>query len=192
MKDKNARLKMEDVRVRKSKDLILKTTWDLLSQNGLSGVSVDEVSRQSGVAKTTIYRHWKTRSDLLIAACSQPQVSLHIPDKGTIKDDLILLMNELAKMLQSARWAAVLPSVIDSAEREEAIAALHSDLQKAHAQPFREVIERAIKRGQLPNKTESPTLIAMLLGPLFYRRWFSRERIDKKFVSIVVESVLGL
>jgi AcrR family transcriptional regulator len=40
----------------------LAAAYELLTEAGLSGVSFDEVSRRSGVAKTTIYRYWPTRS----------------------------------------------------------------------------------------------------------------------------------
>ncbi|WP_235845934.1 TetR/AcrR family transcriptional regulator [Dictyobacter aurantiacus] len=46
-----------DDRVRRSKERVLRATSELLTESGLEGVSVEEVSRRSGVAKTTIYRH---------------------------------------------------------------------------------------------------------------------------------------
>ena len=51
-----------DQRVVRSKTRVLEETYRLLSEGGMGGVSVDEVSRRSGVAKTTIYRHWPTHA----------------------------------------------------------------------------------------------------------------------------------
>ena len=48
---------MSDVRVRHSKEVVMATTYELLSEGGLASVTVDAVARRSGVAKTTIYRH---------------------------------------------------------------------------------------------------------------------------------------
>jgi AcrR family transcriptional regulator len=181
----------QDTRVIRSKQLILKVTWDLLSENGLGGVSVDEVARRSGVAKTTIYRHWETRADLLIDACSQISATQEIPDKGNLKKDITVLMNELAQMLSTARWSSVLPSVMDAAERDPAIAEVHGRLQRAHAAPFRVVIDKAVKRGELPLGIDPSFLIAALVGPLFYRRWFSREPTTKTFITTLVEKTLS-
>ena len=47
-----------DPRVIASREKVLAATLELLSQSGLSGLSIDEVAKCSGVAKTTIYRHW--------------------------------------------------------------------------------------------------------------------------------------
>ena len=57
-----------DARVLRSRKAVLAATLRLLAEAGLSGVSVDEVSKRSGVAKTTIYRHWSSRSALLLDA----------------------------------------------------------------------------------------------------------------------------
>jgi len=180
----------QDTRVTRSKQLILKVTWDLLSENGLGGVSVDEIARRSGVAKTTIYRHWATRSDLLIDACSQISATQEVPNKGNLKADITALMNDLAHMLRTARWSSVLPSVMDNAERDPAIAEVHSRLQRIHAAPFRVVIDRAIKTKEIPQSSDPAVLIAALVGPLFYRRWFSREPLDGKFIKTVIANVL--
>src|SRR5919198_1676494 len=59
-----------DPRVRHSKEVVMATTYELLSEEGLAGVTVDAVARRSGVAKTTIYRHWPSREALLLDACA--------------------------------------------------------------------------------------------------------------------------
>ncbi len=63
-----------DARTQRSRTTVLAAATDLLeSTGGVGGFSVDEVARRSGVAKTTIYRHWPTRE----ASCSmRVQVSM--------------------------------------------------------------------------------------------------------------------
>ena len=53
-----------DERVRRSRAAVIGATTQLLVERGFGGATVDEISRRSGVAKTTIYRHWPTRIDL--------------------------------------------------------------------------------------------------------------------------------
>jgi AcrR family transcriptional regulator len=180
-----------DDRVRRSKESVLRVTSDLLSESGVGGVSIDEVSRRSGVAKTTIYRHWTTRSDLVIDACSQLTMKQDVPDTGSFAGDLTALLTNLAKLLRTARWSFVMPSIIDAAERDTSLAKVHSQIQLGHSEPFREVIERAIRRAEIPSHTDPRVVIAGLLGPLFYRRWFSREPLDEKFVGSVVRHVIN-
>src|SRR3984885_2965997 len=98
MKDFNS--PHEDKRVQRSKDSILATTYKLLSEEGIGGVSIDEVSRRSGVSKTTIYRHWPSRSALLMHACSKIGTRPEIPDTGALKGDLVVLATHLAHQLK--------------------------------------------------------------------------------------------
>ena len=179
-----------DDRVRRSKASVLKVTAELLTETGLGGVSVDEVARRSGVAKTTIYRHWPTRSDLLMEACSQLGTEQEVPDTGSVEGDISTLLTNLAELLLTARWASVVPSVIDAAERDADIAAIHSRLQRGHARPFQEVITRAKRNGEISRNVDSAAMIAALIGPLFYRRWFSRESLDDNVVKDVVKRVI--
>jgi AcrR family transcriptional regulator len=181
----------EDERVRRSKQTVLAATFQLLSETGLSGVSIDAVSRRSGVAKTTIYRHWPSRSALVLDACSKLKSKSEVPDTGSLKDDLALLAMNLASRLRSARWATVLPSIIDAAERDPELADLHSRFHAEMTTAFRSVVERAQHRGELSRSRRPTEIVALILGPLFYRRWFSREALDEGFVKRVIDSAVS-
>jgi AcrR family transcriptional regulator len=179
-----------DVRVQRSKAAVLAQTYELLTTGGIGGVSIDEVSRRSGVAKTTIYRHWPSRAALLVEACSTIGSAPEVPDTGSFDGDLTVLTEDLAEQLRSARWATVLPSIVDAAEREPELAGLHAGLHARLLAPFGVVTERARARGELPAGQEAVDVTAAVAGPLFYRRWFSREPLDTAFVRRVVENVL--
>ena len=181
-----------DGRVRRSRATVLAATAELLFERGFAGTSVDEVSRRSGVAKTTIYRHWPTRTDLLRDACSTVGTPLEIPDAGTYEADVTALLMNLSHLLRSAKWTSVLPSVIDAAERDPEIAQMYSKLQDGYSAPLRFVIQRAIQRDELPKTTDIDVLIAAFTGPLFYRRWFSREPLTQSFVKQIIRRVLCL
>ncbi len=179
-----------DARVQRSKAAVLAQTYELLSAGGIGGVSIDEVSRLSGVAKTTIYRHWPSRAALLVEACSTIGSAPPVPDTGSFDGDLTALTEGLAEQLRTARWASVLPSIVDAAEREPELAELHADLHARLMAPFVTVAERAKVRGELAPDRQPADVIAAIAGPLFYRRWFSREPLDATFVARVVHDTL--
>jgi AcrR family transcriptional regulator len=183
--------KLLDVRVRRSRVKVLDAAAELLLERGLAGASVDEITRRSGVAKTTIYRHWPTRGDLLRDACSSIGTPLQVPDTGSFEGDVTALVTSLAHLLRSEKWTSVLPSIIDAAERDPDIAAVYSRLQKGYSAPLLFIVQRAMKRGELPKPTDAATLVAALTGPLFYRRWFSREPLTSAFAKQIVRLVLG-
>jgi AcrR family transcriptional regulator len=180
-----------DKRVLRSKEAVLTVTYQLLSEGGIGGVSIDEVSRRSGVSKTTIYRHWPSRSTLLLDACSKLGSRPEIPDTGSLKGDILALATYLADQLRTGRWPAVLPSIIDAAERDPELARLHAELHAGLMSPFLAVAERAEKRGELQPWQSPSEIVAAIVAPFFYRRWFSREPIDERFVKSVVSGIAG-
>ena len=178
-----------DERVRRSKQAVLTATFSLLAETGLGGVSVDEVSRRSGVAKTTIYRHWPTRSALLLDACSKLTARPEAPDTGCLQGDLVALAQAIAHRL-GERWSTVLPSVIDAAERDPELASLHAQLHADMMHAFRTVVAHAQARGELPKQVTASDLIEAIMGPLFYRRWFSKGALTPAAAKTIAERAL--
>ena len=132
---------------------------------------MDEVSRRSGVAKTTIYRHWPSRESLLLAACSQLSSRPAVPDSGKLRTDLETLAAGDAMRLQQP-WSTVLPSIIDAAERDKDLAELQSRIHAQMRRALTTVIERAQDRGELPRSHDA------------------REPLDESFAKRVVERAL--
>jgi AcrR family transcriptional regulator len=180
-----------DGRVQRSRERVLTSAFDLLGESGVSGFTIDEVARRSGVAKTTIYRHWPAREALVLEAASRISAAVEVPDTGSVQGDVTVILNNLGGLLGTARWSSVVPSIVDVAERDPEFAAVHGRIQRGHASPLREVLVRAAGRGELPATTDPAHVISALIGPLYYRRWFSREPIDEQFVARLVSDVIG-
>jgi AcrR family transcriptional regulator len=180
-----------DGRVRRSRSRVLTTAFELLSESGVGGFTIDEVSRRSGVAKTTIYRHWPSREALVIDAASRISAEQEVPDTGSLEGDVTAILANLGYLLGTARWSSVVPSIVDVAERDPEFAGLHGKIQRGHAAPLRKVIERAADRGLISAATDPSTMVSALIGPLYYRRWFSREPIDDQFVAAIVRNVVS-
>jgi AcrR family transcriptional regulator len=180
-----------DRRVQRSRERVLTSAFDLLGESGVSGFTIDEVASRSGVAKTTIYRQWPSREALVLEAASQISAAVEVPDTGSVHGDVTVILNNLGGLLGTARWASVVPSIVDVAERDPEFAAVHGRIQRGHAAPLREVLVRAMARGELSATTDPAHVISALIGPLYYRRWFSRELIDEQFVGRLVSEVIG-
>jgi AcrR family transcriptional regulator len=181
----------EDPRVRRSRERIRATAFVLLSEHGLAGFSVDEVSRRSGVAKTTIYRHWPTREALALEAAAASSAPLGVPDTGSLEGDVHALAAQLAHELRTAAWSSIVPSLVDAAERDSQFADLHARVQRGHADALRSALARAVDRGDLSAEADADAIVACVFGALYYRRWFSREPIDEAFIGAVVAAALA-
>jgi AcrR family transcriptional regulator len=180
-----------DSRVRRSRDRVLTTAFELLSDSGIGGFTVDEVASRSGVAKTTIYRHWPSREALVLDAASRISAEQEVPDTGSLEGDVRAILANLGHLLGTARWSTVVPSIVDVAERDPEFAGIHGKIQRGHAAPLREVLERAAGQGEIAATADQQVMISALIGPLYYRRWFSREPIDDHFIQTIVRNVIS-
>ena len=133
---------------------------------------------------------WPDRSALILDACSQMAGDEQAPDTGSLEGDLTAVLSNIAQLLGTARWASILPSIVDAAERDPNFAEIHSTIQRGHAAPIRQALDRAAARGEIPAKADRSAMTAALMGPLFYRRWFSREPIDHRFIESLIQSVV--
>ncbi len=167
MTDRN---RTPDRRVERSKAAVLAETHRQMTRSGLGGVSIDEVARASGVAKTTIYRHWPTRAALLIDTCFQLGGQHDAPDTGSLRGDLHALASGLAQQLRTANWSVVYPSIIDTAERDPDVAAMQREWHARLMAPFTAAINRAQAGRGEQAAVATADVVAALVGPLFYRR----------------------
>jgi len=158
----------------------------LLVDGGLPAVTVDAVVARSGVAKTTVYRHWGSRQELLrdaVAAALPPVVR---PDTGSLAGDLRVLARGLARGLAHPRHAALLravllPSVDDNLLRAGAAAAdgrlgdglsdLRSQLVAERHAAVRACVAQARLRGEQPPPDGVDGIIRSIAGPLLHRRF---------------------
>ena len=166
------------------------TTYALLAEEGLAGVTVDAVARRSGVAKTTIYRHWPSREALLLDVCAQMGPHFDIPDAGSLPDDLRALAHRVVEQLLSGPYAAILLSLMDAAERNPDLAALLAAAQTKLVEAVHAILVRARRRGELRRLPDPSNTAALILGPLLYRRLFSHERLSEAFFELVIDSVV--
>jgi AcrR family transcriptional regulator len=60
-----------DKREPEARERILDGSYGLFSQRGIQGVGVDEVIETAGVAKATLYRHFPSKDELVIAFLEQ-------------------------------------------------------------------------------------------------------------------------
>jgi AcrR family transcriptional regulator len=174
-----------DPRIVRSRQVVLAATAELLVEVGWSGVTIEAVSARSGVARTTVYRHWPDLHHLLAEAMESVMEACPEPDTGSLHGDLSVIVQALAATLGRSTTGAVLPSLIDAGERDPEIADLQAGFTRERRLVSRRALDRAVARGEIVGydfEVES----ALIGGALFYRRLVSREPLSPAFVDKVV------
>jgi AcrR family transcriptional regulator len=161
---------MVDPRVARSRKAVIRAGVELISEGGLGAFSVDAVAARSGVAKTTIYRHWPGRRDLLNDVFESFDAHTPTPDTGSLRGDLVFLCRDLAADLAEADWPRSVAVIVGEAEHDKELAAAHAVHVRNEMSPLRVVLERAVARGELSADLDVDLAAEHLAGALFFRR----------------------
>ena len=71
---------------------IIDATLELLAEEGFQGLSIEAVAARAGVGKTTIYRRWASKDELVIDAIRQVQIDIPVVDTGNFRNDLAAIL----------------------------------------------------------------------------------------------------
>lgn len=180
-----------DPRIARTRSAVLDAATALLAEEGSAGFTVDSVVARSGVAKTTIYRHWPTRDHLLMAAVSCFERVEEVPDTGSVRSDLVAFLSRLAKELADNQWSKSLPAMLERGEHDEDLAAQMRIITEQKSTPLRNILERARDRGEIHEDADLDLALASLSGPLFYRRLMLHASTTSLQVEVIVDIILG-
>lgn len=184
---------MSNPQVARTRRAVLEAAAELLRERGVSGMTIDGVSSRSQVARSTIYRHWADLPALTVdafAALAGPPPQ--VPDSGDVRTDLVALFGGLARGIKTVPSLRVLPSLADVAQRDPVMSDLLTRFIDAQRQPAREVVRRAVERGQVRADVNVEWLLDAIGGPLFYRQMVSRRAPDEPgLVEQLVDAALA-
>lgn len=163
----------------------------LLEEQGYAELSIEGVAERAGVAKTTIYRRYTSKPTLVAhALLDESPAAPDVPDTGSLRRDLVLLLRGTAELLSRRQWARTVPAIAAAAVDDAEVGALlHRDnIDRFHAADA--VYERARARGELPPDLVHRDLEELLAGALHMRAMLLREPVDEQFIERIVDLVL--
>lgn len=170
---------------------ILDAATDAFIELGWDGLTIEGVAARAGVGKTTIYRRYSCRLDLLLAAVRRvSQGKDQAPDTGSLRGDLVALVESFVRMLTGSRSGRAVPVMVAAIARNPELAVAYTAFIAERRAVSAVPIERAIGRGELPIDVDIALLLDLLVAPVFYRAFVSREPADDAFVTNLVDTVL--
>ena len=164
---------------------------DLILERGVANLSIEEVAARSGVAKTTIYRHWPERASLIIDTARATFEHVRTPDTGSLRGDLDEYFNGMIRSDLSGRVGRLIPCLIDAAARDPEIEMLLERITLERQQPLLTIVSRAQERGELPPDLDRDVVIGTVLGPLVFRKVLLRRPVDAAYVSKCLDVALA-
>ncbi|WP_280426515.1 TetR/AcrR family transcriptional regulator [Nocardia carnea] len=170
---------------------ILAATAELVARDGIAGFRYEEVAELAGVNKTSVYRNWPDREDLVAEALLRYAEDLaSVADTGDIDRDLADFLLALAGGLETP-FGRTLAQAVQPARQNSSVEALTKVLDQRVA-TLRRRIDTAVDRGELP-PVDSSFLGEMLSGPVHLivdrgMRAFTRTDAER-IVAVVLAGV---
>lgn len=171
---------------------VLDAVVELIDESGIDNLTMEGVAARSGVAKTTVYRHWPTRSALVVDAVRGCWAHLVTPDTGDLRTDLRTAFATMQETeLGPVSW--MIPSLTAAAMRDPELDRLARSLSDERRRPIVEMLERARDRGELPEDLDLDLAFGVIVGPLVFRKVNLREPITDAYLDGVIEvAIAGL
>lgn len=176
-----------DPRIERTRAVVLAAAVEVISDLGFSGATIDAISRRSGVARSTIYRHWSTRSDLLLDAVRALLDRVDLLESTELRSDLISIATFLSKSLTTEPTGTIVASLIAEARRDEEVAQLHRRFVTQRLGTVARMIEAAIERGDLPPETVPASMATDLAAPIFFKALAMRETPEPEWIESLVD-----
>jgi AcrR family transcriptional regulator len=170
---------------------ILDATLALFADRGYDGLTIEAVADKAGVAKSTIYRRYTDKAELLLAAieCSTGAKTAP-PDTGSLRDDLFEIACNLRRMLTTTDVGKTLPSTLAAMARHPGLARAHRKFTARRRRTSIDAVARGIERGEVAPDTDPDLLVDMIAGPIFYRTLVTGAALDDVVLAALVDAAI--
>ncbi|MBN3944016.1 MAG: TetR/AcrR family transcriptional regulator [Nostoc sp.] len=148
---------------------ILQATLDLLAEVGYESMSIEAIASRAGVGKTTIYRRYTSKEELVADAIESLRDDLAIPDIGSFWGDMDILIKNAAKKIDSPLGRQTLALIISTASSNPQFAEVYwTKYTKLRREAFSEILERAKSRDEIHKDADVDLIIDLVSGSLYY------------------------
>jgi len=146
-----------------SRDVALRAAaLELLAEIGYDRLTIDSVAARARASKTTIYRRWSGKAELVVDALNSLKGSPPVPDTGTLRGDLeaIFLRSHGG---DDQFGASLLIGLITALARD---AELRRVFRERFFEPgnaaLKQVFAQAVARGEVPGDRNLDLLVSLL------------------------------
>ena len=168
---------------------ILQAVSDALAEGEYHQLTIEDVAARAGVGKSTIYRWWKHKSELVLDAFKQRTAGVFELDASqSLRSNLVQQLTLLVQALNHPVGRALL--VVMANYRE-----LATDFFQQYLLPRRkqthQLIQQAIERGELRADYPFDLMLDTLYGPIHYQIIFFNRMPDDQYIQNLVDLALS-
>lgn len=170
---------------------IIDATFELLRDHGLAGVSMEGVAHLAGVAKTTVYRRWARKTDLLrdvIASVDQPPMT---PPGDSVRGDILFTLSVVADPSRHCPVGSLMVRIsADLCQHPELVSAFKRHLVAPRREVLRDVLARGVAEELIDADADLGLIMDMLIAPVMVRSYVMFEPLSGADLERLVDIVL--
>jgi AcrR family transcriptional regulator len=156
---------------------IFDATLRLLERDGYARMSMEHVAEEAGVGKTTIYRRYRDKADLVTGALAALRRAEEPPDTGDTRADLVEMMRRFQGSKEQVQSMRITGTLFMEQERNPELLELFRDrIITPRRRQGIDVIERGIDRGDIRPEVDPALVVEMMVGS-----WFARQLNGRPF-----------
>jgi AcrR family transcriptional regulator len=181
-------------RSEKAEKAIIEATLDLIAEGmGVSELTIEAIASKAGVGKTTIYRRWSNKEDLVVDALATLRAPLPPLAGESVRDDLIVLLDLTRSEAGQPRGRCVMNIAMSEADRYPRL--MERFMKRAvepRKQAQRDVLERGIATGELRPDLDVDLAMAILSGAMMYNtKWAPAGDLPLDLAERIVDAVMA-
>ncbi len=153
-----------------SHQAILDATLEMLAEEGFHGTSIEAIAARAGVGKSTIYRRWSTKDELIADALGELHVHMKFVDTGHFRADLLTSLREMQHHIEThALLKGLFLRLFGEAQaRPEFMQIFYNQVFAPRITHVIHFFAQAQARGELRQDLEPFFIASLVLGPLLH------------------------
>jgi AcrR family transcriptional regulator len=171
---------------------ILVATREILAEGGVRSLTMEGVAARAGVAKTTVYRRYRSRDDLALAVLIDMVRTVTAgPELADVRAELVQILRATLVVLRTTLMGRVMQGLVSElAVNPRLSQAFREQVVALRVEEVAAVLARGAERGQLRPDLDVGLVHELLFGPIYYRLFLSGEPLEQSFADRIVDAVL--
>jgi AcrR family transcriptional regulator len=172
---------------------VVAAALSLVADEGLAALTMESIASTAGVSKSTIYRRWNTKEEIVVDAVATIAHAVEVSDTGDLRHDLLSAVDGLRALVSDTRAGEVFPWLVSEIASRSDIGILYfTTVVHPRRRAIASVIETARDRGEIRADLDIETAVDLLTGPIILRRMAGNiESSPSDWTSTVVDSLLN-
>lgn len=167
-----------------ARQAILEATARLLEHTPLQSLAIENIAREAGVGKATIYRWWPNKAAIVIDAFFEEVVpKTPFERMPTAAEAIVRQCTRMIRVLNGPQGRVVAQIIAEGQGDPTVLEHFRTIFLRNRRSAAREIIQAGIDRGEFRADVDLELIIDLIYGPMWYRLMVGHQPLDKAFAE---------